>query len=44
MKININNKPQFFRGETGAQAALCLFLMALLGIYHTKDHLRHYLK
>ena len=38
-----NNKPQFFRGETGAQSSIMPLLDGALGIYHTKDHLRHYL-
>ena len=38
-----DNKPQFFRGETGAQSSIMPFLDGALGIYHTKDHLRHYL-
>ncbi len=38
-----NNKPQFFRGETGAQSSIMPFLDGALGIYHTKDHVRHYL-
>ena len=38
-----NNKPQFFRGETGAQSSIMPFLDGVLGIYHTEDHLRHYL-
>ena len=38
-----NNKPQFFRGETGAQSSIMPFLDGALGIYHTKDHLKHYL-
>jgi indoleamine 2,3-dioxygenase len=38
-----NNKPQFFRGETGAQSSIMPFLDGALGIYHTEDHLRHYL-
>ena len=38
-----NNKPQFFRGETGAQSSIMPFLDGALGIYHTKDDLRHYL-
>ena len=37
------NKPQFFRGETGAQSSIMPFLDGALGIYHTQDHLRHYL-
>jgi indoleamine 2,3-dioxygenase len=42
-KNQYNNKPQFFRGETGAQSSIMPFLDAALGIYHTEDHLRHYL-
>jgi indoleamine 2,3-dioxygenase len=38
-----NNKPQFFRGETGAQSSIMPFLDGALGIYHKEDHLRHYL-
>ena len=38
-----NNKPQFYRGETGAQSSIMPFLDGALGIYHTQDHLRHYL-
>jgi indoleamine 2,3-dioxygenase len=38
-----NSTPQFFRGETGAQSSIMPFLDGALGIYHTKDHLRHYL-
>ena len=38
-----NNKPQFFRGETGAQSSIMPFLDAALEIYHTDDHLKHYL-
>ncbi len=38
-----NNKPQFFRGETGAQSSIIPYLDSVLGIYHTEDHLRHYL-
>ena len=38
-----DNKPQFFRGETGAQSSIMPFLDGALGIYHTQDHLRHYL-
>ena len=37
------NKPQFFRGETGAQSSIIPYLDGALGIYHTEDHLRHYL-
>jgi indoleamine 2,3-dioxygenase len=42
-KNQYNNKPQFFRGETGAQSSMIPFLDGALGIYHTNDHLRHYL-
>ena len=42
-KNQYNNKPQFFRGETGAQSSIIPFLDGSLGIYHTEDHLRHYL-
>ena len=38
-----NNKPQFFRGETGAQSSIIPFLDGALGIEHTNDNLRHYL-
>ena len=38
-----DNKPQFFRGETGAQSSIIPFLDGALGIYHTNDNLRHYL-
>ena len=38
-----NNKPQFFRGETGAQSSIIPFLDGALGIHHTNDNLRHYL-
>ena len=38
-----NNKPQFFRGETGAQSSIIPFLDGALGIYHSNDNLRHYL-
>ena len=38
-----NNKAQFFRGETGAQSSIIPFLDGVLGIYHSKDSLRHYL-
>jgi len=38
-----SNKPQYFRGETGAQSSIMPFLDGALGIYHTQDHLRHYL-
>ena len=38
-----NNKPQFFRGETGAQSSIVPYLDGSLGIYHTEDHLRYYL-
>ncbi len=38
-----NNKPQFYRGETGAQSSIIPFLDGVLGIYHSNDNLRHYL-
>ena len=38
-----NNKPQFFRGETGAQSSIIPFLDGALGIGHTNDNLKHYL-
>ena len=38
-----NNKPQFFRGETGAQSSVMPFLDGALDIYHTNDNLKHYL-
>ena len=38
-----NNKPQFYRGETGAQSSIIPFLDGELGIYHSNDNLRHYL-
>ena len=38
-----NNEPQFYRGETGAQSSIIPFLDGALNIYHTEDHLRHYL-
>ena len=37
------NKPQFFRGETGAQSSIIPSLDGVLQISHTKDNLRHYL-
>ena len=37
------NKPQFFRGETGAQSSIVPTLDGTLGIKHTSDSLRHYL-
>ena len=36
-------KPQFFRGETGAQSSIIPSLDAVLGIKHSNDSLRHYL-
>ena len=38
-----NNKPQFFRGETGAQSSIIPLLDGALGISHTNDNLKHYL-
>ena len=37
------SKPQFYRGETGAQSSIIPSLDGALQITHTKDHLRHYL-
>ena len=36
-------KPQFFRGETGAQSSIIPSLDAALGVKHSNDSLRHYL-
>ncbi len=38
-----DNKPQFFRGETGAQSSIIPFLDGALGIKHSNDNLRPYL-
>ena len=38
-----DNKPQFFRGETGAQSSIIPFLDGALGIEHSNDNLRPYL-
>jgi indoleamine 2,3-dioxygenase len=38
-----NNKPQQFRGETGAQSSIVPALDALLGVAHAHDPLRAYL-
>jgi len=38
-----NNKPQFFRGETGAQSSIMPTLDGAMGIQHSEDSLRHYL-
>ena len=38
-----DNKPQFYRGETGAQSSIMPFLDGALDIYHTNDNLKHYL-
>ncbi len=37
------NKPQYFRGETGAQSSIIPSLDGALGIKHKQDSLRHYL-
>ena len=42
-KGEFENRPQFFRGETGAQSSIIPSLDGALQITHTKDHLRHYL-
>ena len=36
-------KPQYFRGETGAQSSIIPSLDAALGVKHSNDSLRHYL-
>jgi len=38
-----SNKPQYFRGETGAQSSIIPSLDGALGIRHENDSLRHYL-
>ena len=38
-----DNKPQFFRGETGAQSSIVPTLDALFSVVHEKDELREYL-
>ena len=38
-----DNKPQFYRGENGAQSSIIPLLDGALGITHTNDNLRHYL-
>jgi len=38
-----SNKPQYFRGETGAQSSIIPSLDGALGIRHRNDTLRHYL-
>ena len=43
LENQFNNKPQFFRGETGAQSSIIPALDGALGIQHTNDALRHYL-
>ena len=42
-KNQFNNKPQFYRGETGAQSSIIPLLDGALGVKHTNDNLRHYL-
>ena len=37
------NKPQIFRGETGAQSSIVPMLDALLGVTHSDDPLKEYL-
>jgi indoleamine 2,3-dioxygenase len=36
-------KPQFFRGETGAQSSIIPALDAVLGVVHDNDRMRYYL-
>ena len=38
-----DEKPQFFRGETGAQSSIVPTLDALLNVVHERDELREYL-
>jgi indoleamine 2,3-dioxygenase len=38
-----NDKPQSFRGETGAQSSIIPSLDAALGVVHENDYMRHYL-
>ena len=38
-----NNKPQFLRGETGAQSSIIPSLDGALCVKHSNDSLRHYL-
>tara|TARA_B100000242_G_scaffold144048_1_gene102611 strand:+ start:2686 stop:3852 length:1167 start_codon:yes stop_codon:yes gene_type:complete len=42
-KGQFDNKPQFFRGETGAQSSIVPTLDALFSVVHEKDELREYL-
>ena len=42
-KNQFNNKPQLYRGETGAQSSIIPLLDGALGVKHTNDNLRHYL-
>ena len=42
-KNQFNNKPQFYRGETGAQSSIIPLLDGALEVKHTNDNLRHYL-
>lgn len=37
------NRPQFLRGETGAQSSIIPALDAALGVVHDNDRMRHYL-
>ena len=37
------NKPQFYRGETGAQSSIVPTMDALFNVSHEKDELRDYL-
>ena len=43
LENQFNNKPQFLRGETGAQSSIVPSLDGALGVKHSNDSLRHYL-
>lgn len=42
--LEYGGKPQFFRGETGAQSAIVPMLDAFLGVQHKKDKMWYYLQ
>ena len=43
LENQFNNKPQFLRGETGAQSSIVPSLDGALCVKHSNDSLRHYL-